>query len=76
MKIPNDDRYKFLADEIAKVLKATFAKAMVNNPAAAADMARCMAEALAATGASPDEIAATMQDALNNSLSNIGKTLF
>ena len=39
-----------LAEEIAKVLKATFAKAMASNPAAAAEMARSMAEALAATG--------------------------
>ena len=46
--------YHFLAEEINKVLKATLAKAMANNPAAAADMARCMAEALAATGASAE----------------------
>ena len=61
----------FLADEINKVLKATFAKAMANNPNAAADMARCMAEAMAASGASAEEIAATMQEALNSSLCNI-----
>ena len=42
-----------LAEEIAKVLKATFAKAMASNPAAAAEMARSMAEALAATGIFP-----------------------
>ena len=62
---------KPLAEEIAKVLKATFAKAMASNPAAAAEMARSMAEALAATGASADEIAATMQEALNASLVNV-----
>ena len=62
---------KILADEINKVLKATFAKAMANNPNAAADMARCMAEAMAASGASAEEIAATMQEALNSSLCNI-----
>ena len=44
---------------------------MANNPNAAADMARCMAEALAATGASADEIAATMQEALNMQMNNI-----
>jgi hypothetical protein len=68
---------------------------MASNPAAAAEMARSMAEALAATGncftnyyflfflefkiffvnnflgASADEIAATMQEALNASLGNI-----
>ena len=59
------------AEEISKVLKATFAKAMAANPAAAADIARCMAEAMAASGASADEVAATMQEALQASLSNL-----
>ena len=52
------------AEEIAKTLKETFAKAMAENPEAAAEIARSMAEALAHAGASAEEIASTMQGAI------------
>ena len=45
------------AEEIAAALKENFAKAMAADPAAAADIARAMAVALAGAGASAEDIA-------------------
>jgi hypothetical protein len=58
----------FSAEEIATALKATFEKAMAADPAAAADIARALADAMAQAGASVEEIAAIMNAAMASSL--------
>ncbi|XP_040565348.2 uncharacterized protein [Lepeophtheirus salmonis] len=57
------------ASDVAKALKHTFASAIKDDPANAAELVRYMAETLAASGATPEEIAKAMHETLLESLS-------